>query len=51
MAIGLENLIIVETTDAVLVADKKSSEMIKKIVSLMNERGLTESQNHKLVAN
>ena len=49
VGIGLENIIIVETTDAVLVADKNSSEMIKKIVSLMNEKGLTESQNHKLV--
>ena len=49
VGLGLENIIIVETKDAVLVANKNSSESIKKIVSLMNEKGLKESQNHKLV--
>ena len=42
-------MIIVETKDAVLVANKNSSESIKNIVSFMNEKGLKESQNHKLV--
>ena len=45
----MENIIIVETKDAVLVANKNSSESIKNIVSFMNEKGFIESQNHKLV--
>ena len=49
VGIGLENIIVVETKDAVLVANRNSSESIKKIVSLMHEKGLKESQNHKLV--
>ena len=49
VGLGLKNMIIVETKDAVLVANKNSSESIKKIVSFMNEKGFTESQNHKLV--
>ena len=49
VGLGLEEMIIVETRDAVLVANKNSSENIKKIVSFMNEKGLSESQNHKLV--
>ena len=49
VGLGLENIIIVETKDAVLVANKNSSESIKNIVSFMNEKGFIESQNHKLV--
>ena len=49
VGLGLENMIIVETKDAVLVANKNSSESIKNIVSFMNEKGLKESQNHKFV--
>ena len=49
VSLGLENMIIVETRDSVLVANKNSSESIKKLVSLMSEKGLNESQNHKLV--
>ena len=49
VSIGLENIIIVETRDAVLVANKNSSESIKKIVSLMNKKGFNEGQNHKKV--
>ena len=49
VSIGLDNLVIVETKDAVLVAKKKSSQKVKKIVSLMNEKGFNEAQNHKIV--
>ena len=49
VGLGLENMIIVETKDAVLVANKNSSESIKNIVSFMHEKGFIESQNHKLV--
>ena len=49
VAVGLENLIIIETKDAVLVANSKYSQNIKEIVSLMQERGFNEAQNHKVV--
>ncbi len=49
VGIGLENIIIVETRDSVLVANKNLSESIKKLVSLMNEKGFNEGQNHKKV--
>ncbi len=49
VGIGLENVVIVETKDAVLVANSKSSQDVKNIVSLMNEKGFHEGQNHKFV--
>ncbi len=49
VGLGLENIIIVETKDAVLVANRGYSESIKNLVSLMNEKGFDESQNHKKV--
>ena len=49
VAIGLENIVVVETKDAVLVANSKYSQSIKNIVSLMNSKGFNEAQNHKVV--
>ncbi len=49
VGIGLENVVIVETKDAILVANKESSQSVKNIVSLMNEKGFNEAQNHKIV--
>ena len=49
VGIGLENVVIVETKDAVLVSNKKDSQNVKNIVSLLNEKGFNEAQNHKIV--
>ena len=49
VAIGLENVVIVETKDVVLVANSKSSQSIKNVVSLMKDKGFNEAQNHKIV--
>ena len=49
VGLGLENIIIVETKDVVLVANRKYSESIKNLVLLMNEKGFDESLNHKKV--
>ncbi|MBO8206801.1 mannose-1-phosphate guanylyltransferase/mannose-6-phosphate isomerase [Prochlorococcus marinus XMU1406] len=49
VSIGLENIVIVETKDAILVANKESSQNVKNIVSLMNEKGFNEAINHKIV--
>ena len=49
VSIGLENLIVIETKDAVLVAKKDCSQNLKSIVSLMKNEGFKEAENHKLV--
>ncbi len=49
VGIGLENVVIVETKDAVLVSNKKYSQNLKNIVSLLNKKGFNEAQNHKIV--
>ena len=49
VCIGLENIIVVETKDAVLVANSKSSQNVKNMVTLMKEKGFNESENHKIV--
>ena len=49
VGIGLENVVIVETKDAFLVANSKCSQSIKNIVSLMKEKGFNEAENHKVV--
>ena len=49
VGIGLENVVIVQTKDAVLVANKDCSQSVKNIVSLMNQKGFNEAQNHKMV--
>ena len=40
--LGVEDLIIVETEDAVMVCDKKRAQEVKKITDLLKERGETE---------
>ena len=49
VSIGLKNIILIETKDALLVADKKNSEEIKEIVSLLEEKGFNEGKVHKKV--
>lgn len=47
--IGINNLIIVETDDAILVADKTSCESIKTLVNRLIEAGRSEPDTHKEV--
>jgi mannose-1-phosphate guanylyltransferase/mannose-6-phosphate isomerase len=49
-AIGVENLVIVETADAVLVADRKNSQEVKKIVSQLEQKQREEKNLHRKVA-
>ncbi len=49
VAIGLENIVVVDTKDAVLVANSKCSQSLKNIVKLMISKGFNEAQNHKVV--
>ena len=47
--IGLENLVVVETIDALLVADLNKSQSIKKIVAQLHSNGQPEGTIHKTV--
>ena len=49
-AVGIENLIIVETADAVLVADRKNSQDVKNIVTQLEAQGREEKNLHRKVA-
>ena len=47
--IGLNNLIIIETSDAILICDKRKSQVIKEIVPLLKKKGYEEGEIHKKV--
>ena len=49
-AVGVENLIIVETADAVLVADRKNSQDVKHIVNQLESQDRSEKNLHRKVA-
>jgi mannose-1-phosphate guanylyltransferase/mannose-6-phosphate isomerase len=49
-AVGVENLIIVETADAVLVADRKNSQDVKNIVSQLDSQKREEKNLHRKVS-
>mgnify|MGYP001941562631 CR=1 FL=1 len=48
-AIGVENLIVVETKDAVLVADKSRVQDVKSVVETIKKQGRCEYLNHREV--
>ncbi|MFM0044166.1 mannose-1-phosphate guanylyltransferase/mannose-6-phosphate isomerase [Paraburkholderia sediminicola] len=48
-AIGLDNVVIVETADAVLVAHRDQAQDVKKIVAQLNAMGRHESVTHRRV--
>lgn len=48
-AVGVENLVIVETADAVLVAHKDAAQDVKKIVEQLQKGGRTEHEIHRKV--
>lgn len=47
--LGADNLVIVDTDDALLVANRSRVQDIKNIVATMKKNGRTEHQNHRLV--
>jgi len=47
--VGVDNLIVVETSDAVLVANKDNAQDVKKIVDWLKAQGRPESQTHQRV--
>ena len=47
--LGVENLVVVDTPDAVLIADKGKVQNVKDIVAEMKKQGRTEHHNHREV--
>lgn len=47
--VGVENLVVIETPDAVLVADKSRSQDVKRIVNALNTHGREEQTLHRKV--
>jgi mannose-1-phosphate guanylyltransferase/mannose-6-phosphate isomerase len=48
-AVGVNNLVVIETADAVLIADKSQSQHVKKIVSQLGARNRSEGNHHRKV--
>lgn len=48
-AVGVDNLVIVETSDAVLVADRNQSQNVKKLVAVMEQQKRDEHTRHRKV--
>ncbi len=44
--LGLKNLVVIETNDAILIADKNKSQGIKNIVNKLKERNIPQGQKH-----
>tara|TARA_B100000886_G_scaffold307078_1_gene239859 strand:+ start:7133 stop:8578 length:1446 start_codon:yes stop_codon:yes gene_type:complete len=49
VGIGIKDLIIVETSDAVLISDKNNSQKVKKIVKELKNNKFPEGQNHRKI--
>ncbi len=49
VGIGLKDLIIVETDDALLISDKEKSQAIKGVVEKLKDNGFDESYEHKKI--
>ena len=47
--VGLDDVIVVETPDAVMVADRARSQEVKKIVNALNDQGRGEQSLHRKV--
>ncbi|UVE16859.1 mannose-1-phosphate guanylyltransferase/mannose-6-phosphate isomerase [Pseudomonas sp. LS44] len=44
--IGLENIVVVETKDAMMIAHKDRVQEVKQLVNTLNKQGRSETQNH-----
>ena len=47
--IGIRDLIIIETSDAILVAEKSKAQEVKNVVNLLKQQGISEGQQHKKI--
>ena len=49
VGIDIENLIIIETRDAVLIANKNQTEKVKDVVKKLKSKGMSEGNEHKKI--
>ena len=49
MGIGLSNLVVVETNDALLIAEKSKTQKVKDVVQTLKEKKLPESYQHRKI--
>ncbi len=49
VGIGIENLVVVETNDAVLIANRDHSQNVRKIVEILDKEGGTEGKAHRKI--
>ena len=49
VGIGIKELIVIETNDAILIAHKKRSQEVKSIVEILKEKGISEGLEHKKI--
>ncbi|MFX5839993.1 mannose-1-phosphate guanylyltransferase/mannose-6-phosphate isomerase, partial [Acinetobacter baumannii] len=47
--VGLDNIVVVETADAILVADKRQTQDVKQIVGKLRETGHALTQTHRKI--
>ena len=48
-AVGLRDLVVVDTADALLVCDRKQSQEVKKIADRLKEEGVVEGREHRTI--
>ena len=49
VGIGLEDLIVVETNDAILISDKNQTQKVKDIVKILKDKEIPEGQSHSKI--
>lgn len=49
VTIGLKDLIVIDTSDALFISNKKNSQDVKNIVSTLNNKGFIEGRKHKKI--
>ena len=50
VALGTDNLLIIDTADALLVADVSHAESVKKVVAELDAKGVSQARHHRRVA-
>ncbi len=49
VGIGLENLVIVDTNDALLISDKNQTQKVKDMVSIIKKKGISSGDKHQKI--
>ena len=49
VGLGIKNLVVIDTQDAILIADRRSSQNVKNIVSKLKNQKYEEAVNHRMI--